>query len=108
MTVRLVTYFVLFGLLPGLAYQFVQDDLRVWAAEAGSNLVALYLLGIAPNFLGGVSLTASMGAIAREGSLGQHSWLTLEVVAIVALLGLWVWEFGQKWFPNGTFDGHDL
>ncbi|MEM7678665.1 MAG: hypothetical protein AAF449_22010 [Myxococcota bacterium] len=57
MRTRLSVHFILFALLPGLAYQYVQDRLR-GQIEASSSLAAW--LGVAPNALGGLSLATSL------------------------------------------------
>lgn len=96
-------YFVVFAVLPGLAYQFVQDNLR----EVSRGPLFDYALGITPNALGGVSLTAALIVIGRGGEFVPR-WVSDAHLAALALLGLWAWEAAQIWLPNGTFDPHDI
>jgi hypothetical protein len=93
--------FILFSLLPGLAYQWVQDDIRPLGAE---DPRIAYLLGIAPNALGGLSLTVALGVVVWDLSGGRLRPL---FIGAFALAGLWTWEAAQLWLPS-TFDVHDL
>ena len=98
---RASAYWIVFGFLPGLAYQLIQDRLR----PAGStDAVTAYLLGIGPNALGGVSLSASFITVA------WHRWgrRAITWAALAALACLWAWEGAQTVLPNGTFDPHDI
>lgn len=108
MTLRHWIYFAVFAVAPGLAYQRIQDVSR--EAMAGPDAPAWlgYALGIGPNFLGGVSLTAGLIVIAREMRKATASHALDRTSALIALAGLWAWEFTQRWLPNGTFDPHDL
>ncbi|MEO0612839.1 MAG: hypothetical protein AAFY83_05965 [Pseudomonadota bacterium] len=105
--IRLYTYFFFVAVLPGLTYHYVQDNKRD-DAPSYSELVT-YLLGIAPNALGGVSLTAGIIAIAydwfavrfaRKGIIGLS--------AAIALTGLIGWEAAQLRIPTMTFDWQDV
>lgn len=108
MRTRLTVFFVLFALLPGLGYHHVQDDLRALAAERGHDGVFIYLLGVAPNFLGALSVTAGLIVIGLEWRKGARLAPIAVASGLIALLGLWVWEIAQLWLPNGTFDWHDI
>lgn len=90
--------FVLFALLPWLAYQWVQDRGR---GRFGGEPMTDYLLGVAPKALGGLSLTVALAVIV-EGRVRAT------ILGLVSLIGLWAWEAAQLWMPGGTFDLHDL
>ncbi|MCI5043103.1 MAG: hypothetical protein MRY72_00275 [Aquisalinus sp.] len=105
MTIRLLFFFICFCLIPGLGYQYVQDDLRQ-GASASPGLD--YFLGIAPNLFGGVSLTAGLIVIGREMAKAYSPRQVHIGAAVLSLLGLWLWEAMQIYLPNGTFDWHDI
>jgi hypothetical protein len=100
---RAVLFFIVFSLVPGLAYQWIQDEVRPSGVGEGAWL---YLLGVAPNLLGGISLTAALIVILpsyfRLSGAKAHA-----VAAMIALLGLWAWE-GVQAVGRMTFDVHDL
>jgi hypothetical protein len=104
MQLRSTLYFVLFCLLPGLGYQYVQDKLR---PRGGLEGEAAALAGIAPNFLGGVSLTAGFILIAASAAAGRRRAPVL-LAASLSLASLLGWEVLQRWMPGGTFDPADL
>ncbi|MEZ4594939.1 MAG: hypothetical protein R3D55_27925 [Chloroflexota bacterium] len=106
MSVKNGLFFLLFGLLPGIGYQAIQERWRLAFADASESIV--YLLGVAPNALGAVSMAAGLFVIghhflpkATYAQLASYSVLT-------SLFGLMLWELVQLWLPNGTFDVHDL
>lgn len=103
--IQRILFFVGFALIPGLAYQWIQDYGR---PDSLSDGMLEYVFGIAPNALGGVSLTAGFIIISVELFFkggGRDVHLSS---GLLALGCLWAWEFGQIYFPNGTFDWHDL
>lgn len=106
---KLAAFFVAFGLIPGLAYQFVQDDLRDGLASSGQNAeLVRYVLGIMPNFLGGLSANATIFVILSDRSSPWASERARSISSLVTLFGLWAWEGCQLVLPNGTFDWHDI
>ncbi|MCQ8186153.1 hypothetical protein [Parvularcula maris] len=105
MQLRSAVYFILFAFLPGLGYQYVQDQLR---PRGGLDGAAAYLAGVAPNFLGGVSLTAGLIVIALNLFPKAPRMTTTVLTALISLMGLLGWEVLQRWMPGGTFDPADL
>jgi hypothetical protein len=101
---RPTIFFILFSLLPGLAYQWVQDDLRPLGI---SDPVLAYLAGVAPNFLGGLSLTSVLVVILLEFRKRDSFERIRGTAALVALAGLLVWE-GVQATGRMTFDWHDI
>ena len=106
MNVKNGLFFLLFGFLPGIGYQAIQDRWRLAFADASESVV--YLLGVAPNALGVLSLAAGLLVIGHYyfptftyAKLGRYAVFT-------SLIGLTLWELLQIWLPNGTFDLHDL
>lgn len=99
-------FFVLFGLLPGIGYQTIQDKWRV--ALAQSTDLVVYFLGVAPNFLGALSLASSLIIIADQFMRSIVFHRRVNYVMLTSLVGLLTWEILQIWLPNGTFDVHDL
>jgi glycopeptide antibiotics resistance protein len=104
MQLRSSGYFILFCLLPGLGYQYVQDELR---PHGGLDGAVAYLAGVAPNFLGGVSLTAGFILLAPYVLPGSQR-LKVGIAALGSLVGLLGWEVLQIWMPGETFDPADL
>jgi hypothetical protein len=102
---RLTVYFVVLGVLPGLGYQYVQDELR---PRGGWEGVEALFLGVAPNFLGGVSLTATLIAIAVAALTDRSPRFLMLAAALVSFVGLIAWETAQTAMPGGTFDEMDL
>lgn len=109
MQLRLIIFFVLFAVLPGLGYQYVQDDLRDAVAAAPDASATLnYAMGIIPNLLGGLSLTAGLFSILQSGASRFSNAAARWVAASVALAGLWAWEITQIVLPSATFDWNDM
>lgn len=103
---RIASYFVANAVVPGLLYQRVQD---VWRpGYDGDSSAMVHLLGIAPNLLGAVSLTAGLVVLANELSLFEHINARITSMTAVSAAGLIAWEVGQIWFPHGTFDVFDV
>lgn len=99
-------YFIFFAFLPGLLYQQIQD---VWRpAYAGLSEPTAYLLGIAPNLLGAISLASGLFIISQSFYPALTNAQRALYANLISLIGLCLWEVGQIWFPNGTFDVNDL
>lgn len=106
---RAAIAFVLVSLLPGLLYHYVQDVFRPGLAGGGQETATItYLAGVAPNFLGAVSLTGGINIVAREMVKSVPQGKVDLGAAALALLGLWAWEGLQLFMPYGAFDWHDL
>lgn len=100
-----VAYFVLLSVAPGLAYQYIQDNLR---RDPGAPELVAYGLGVAPNFLGAVSLASVLFLLGLERFPGAPVRNIAVGAAATGFVGLAAWEFAQKLTPNGVFDWHDL
>ncbi len=104
---KILVYFLIFSVLSGLSYQMIQDRMRPGlSAEAPEWLV--YALGVAPNFLGGVSLAAGFIVVARELVEMNDRRLSDLMATGLATASLVLWEILQIWLPNGFFDAHDI
>ena len=104
-----MVYFLVLSVLPGFGYQYIQDELRTLVVPVHSTSSPLaYVLGIAPNLLGGLSLTAGLIAFSQDRFPTISSRKIWHTSGGVALVGLWVWEILQIHIPNATFDVHDL
>lgn len=101
----LLLFFAIFAAAPGFAYQAVQDVLR----PAGTQEEALrYLLGVAPNLLGGVTLSSTLFIIFCEIFPGRSPRFAAFAGAGAAIGGLWAWEIAQLALSRAVFDVHDL
>ena len=109
MQARLLIYFLLFAVLPGVSYQYIQDQLRNACNALVCDWLPLnYILGVAPNMLGGLSLTAGFIALAYEYSNHISLIKIRHLCSLSALLGIWFWELIQLLLPKATFDWHDI
>ncbi|WP_428409820.1 hypothetical protein [Hyphococcus sp.] len=105
MHLRQWLYFLLFSVAPGLTYQAIQDQWR--AARTDSDFGA-YLMGVAPNFLGAVSVASALFLIGMNRSPKTPRSRLMLIAAGISMLGLWVWEALQIFLPSASFDWHDI
>lgn len=101
----LVTYFTLFSVVPGLGYQWVQDEARPKGID---DPTLGYLAGVAPNFLGGMSMTAALVVIWGEWRRHVPPARRHREAAATALSLLLAWEVVQGAWGRMTFDWNDM
>lgn len=94
-----------------LAYQLIQDIIR--PGYAGSNPIARYLLGVAPNFLPAIGLPAFFVVLlpyVAGGVRKNHPAIRLPHITanLVSLTGLIAWECIQNFSSRGHFDWNDV
>lgn len=103
------TYYLIFALCFA-GFQYLEDVVRV--NDDRSNAVVSYLLGVIPNFLPAVGISALIYVMIPEvWKSPKHPWLTRQrhhTSTVFSVSGLVAWEFVQIAAPYGTFDWHDV
>ncbi len=110
MHIKPISYWFLLFATTFLAYQLVQDSIR--PNYNGDNVIIIYLLGIAPNFLPAIGIPALFVILIPEISKNKTNiWLNERkhiTAIIISLIGLLSWEFLQILTPSGRFDWNDI
>lgn len=103
------TYYLIFAICFA-GFQYIEDVVRV--NDDRSNPLVSYLLGVTPNFLPAIGISALFFVMIPElWKSTRHRLLTTKrhiTVVVVSVSGLIAWEFVQIAAPNGTFDWHDV
>lgn len=97
-----------------IAFTLVQDNIR--PNYHGQNDVIKYLLGIAPNYFAGVSLSSffvvminHINSASKKPSTSVWVNSKAQILSmLISLTGLSIWEFMQTYTSRGHFDWHDL
>jgi hypothetical protein len=103
-------WFTIFA-LTFITYQLIQDHIR--PNYNGDNLIAKYLLGVAPNFFPSIGIPALFIILIPELNkknktnkwFGNKKHITANIISLIGLIS---WEFLQMTTKKGRFDWSDV